>query len=105
MLGLGCRPKDGKTVENNRDMGGNVLVGGIVSGDPCLAFGRFDLEVEGSESGDPEGPDCVEERGVAGEHDVVNIGENGDKLSGVSGIALGKLDELELGIERVHDVS
>ena len=105
MLSLGCRPKDRKTVENNRDMGGNILVGRVVGGDPCFTFGGFDLEVEGGESGDPEGPNCVEERRVAGEHDVVDIGENGDKLSGVSGIALGKLNELELGIESVNDFS
>ena len=103
MLGLGCRPKYGKAVENNRDVGGNVLVGRIVSGDPCLTFGGFNLEVEGGEGGDPKGPDCVEERGVAGEHDVVNISENGDKLCGVSGVALRELGEFEASIESVDD--
>ena len=104
MLGLGCRPKYGKAVENNRDVGGNVLVGRIVSGDPCLAFGGFNLEVEGGEGGDPKGPDCVEKRRVARKHDVIHVGENGNQLCGVRGVTLRELGELETCVEGVDNL-
>ena len=70
---------------------------------PCFAFGWLDLESMVGKGAEPDRPDAVEENGVAGDNNIINVCEDGNKVTW-RGVGLGgECDVGNVGVEVVDD--
>ena len=81
VLRLGGCAQDWKSVKHNRNVSIYVEVLLCVCGNPCFAFGGFDLQAAVGQGGDPERPNVVEEGRVTRDDDIVDICKDGDEFA------------------------